>query len=81
MAESIRKMKTVMVNNRIYRWERSDLLLMFPLSTAKLLPATYFPESISMLDKGSCFQSAVRERREKKQHHASWAKGFLMSTV
>lgn len=55
-----------MLNNRIYSQKRAGLLLTFPPSTAKLLSATHFPESISMLDKGLCFQPArgglMRER-------------------
>lgn len=66
LAESFRKIKPVVLNNRIYRWERADLLLIFPLpSTAKLLSATHFPESISMSDKGSWFQSVRRKMRQE----------------
>lgn len=65
---ALEKIKHMMLNNRLYGWERADVLLILPPlpSTAKMLSATRFPDSISMLDKGSSFQSVQGEKDKRR---------------
>lgn len=67
-----------MLYKRIYGWQRADLMADIPLSIAKLPSATYFPESIFVLDKGLCFQSVQCGKDERRNsilllgQRASW---------